>query len=143
VRIEDGPERQVDPSGRLGGPAGGQLRVTATARRTRYRRPPDSVRSLALKALSSAKGFWHYIFGLRGYYRSSRRAGGSVTPAGRTAWGGHGVRRSRTTPSLPIFSRSVSLGLSVRLAHEFALLRLSVPPSAGVVIYTSSRINPN
>jgi predicted secreted protein len=29
VRIEDGPERQVDPSGRLGWPAGGQLRVTA------------------------------------------------------------------------------------------------------------------
>jgi predicted secreted protein len=29
VRIEDGPERQVDPSRRLGGPAGGQLRVTA------------------------------------------------------------------------------------------------------------------
>jgi hypothetical protein len=45
--------------------------------------------------------------------------------------------------SLPVSSRPVSLGLSVRVAHEFPLLRLSVPPRSGIVINTSSRINPD
>jgi len=42
--------------------------------------------------------------------------------------------------SLPVPSRSVSRGFSVRLAHELALFRLSVPPRAGVVIDTDSRL---
>jgi len=45
--------------------------------------------------------------------------------------------------SLPVSSRPVSLGTSFRLAHEFALLGLSVPPRSRVVTNTSSRIHPN
>ena len=45
--------------------------------------------------------------------------------------------------SLPVSGRSISLGTSFHLVHEFALLRLSIPSRAGVVINTSSGINPN
>jgi len=45
--------------------------------------------------------------------------------------------------SLPVSRCSVSLDPSFRFAHEFRLLGFPIPPRAGVVINTSSRINPN
>jgi hypothetical protein len=44
---------------------------------------------------------------------------------------------------LPILRCSVSTRLSLRLAHEFTLIGISVPPRSGIVINTSSRIHPN
>jgi hypothetical protein len=45
--------------------------------------------------------------------------------------------------SLPVLSWSISLGASVGLTHELALLGIAVPAGAGVVVNTRRRIDPN